>query len=137
MDQRLSLITLAVADLAASRAFYIDGLGWEPFLEADDVLMVRTGKHLLLSLWTREGFTAEVGAPMAGGIAPVTLAHNLATDAEVDDVITTMVAAGGTLGEAGTRRVWGGYSGYVLDPDGYRWEIACAGDGPITRTVVP
>ncbi len=137
VEPRISLITLAVADLGASRRFYVDGLGWEPFLEGGDVLMIRAGDRLLLSLWTRAGFTAEVGEPMTGGIAPLTLAHNLASAAEVDRVIEAMVAAGGALGEAGTRREWGGYSGYVLDPDGYRWEIADAGDGPITDLVVP
>ncbi len=139
MDQRISLITLAVADLETSRRFYIDGLGWEPFLHVPgDVLMIRTGEHLLLSLWDRGHFAAEVGEPMSGGgVPPLTIAHNLATPAEVDEVLATARAAGADPVEDAIERVWGGYSGYFADPDGYRWEIACAPSGPITDLVVP
>lgn len=70
MEQRISLITLAVRDLDASRRFFVDGLGWEAFLDVDDVLMLRVGEHLLLSLWASESFTAEVGPSTLGtGIA--------------------------------------------------------------------
>ncbi|MER6941742.1 VOC family protein, partial [Nocardioides sp. NPDC000441] len=61
MDQRISFITLAVADVAASRAFYVDGLGWTPEMEADGVLMIRVGEHVILSLWDRGEFEEEVG----------------------------------------------------------------------------
>ncbi|QQS01902.1 MAG: VOC family protein [Austwickia sp.] len=138
MEQRLSLITLAVQDLGASRRFYVDGLGWDPFLDVDDVLMLRVGSHLLLSLWEHAAFAAEVGASTLGqGIAPITLAHNVDSDAAVDAVLEDVAAAGGTLIERGTRRSWGGYSGYAADPDGYRWEMANAGAGPLTALVVP
>lgn len=138
MEQRVSLITLAVSDLSATRGFYVDGLGWEPFLDAHDVLMIRAGSHLLLSLWEHSSFATEVGASTLGqGIAPITLAHNVSSDAAVDAVLAEIGAAGGTIVEPGTRREWGGYSGYAADPDGYRWEIANAGEGPITALVVP
>ncbi len=138
MDQRVSLITLAVRDLDASRAFYVEGLGWQPFLDVDDVLMIPVGEHLLLSLWGADSFADEVGEITLGhGIAPITLAHNVRSNAEVDAILHTMEAAGGTVLQWGTRRVWGGWSGYAADPDGYRWEIANAGDGPLTDLVVP
>ena len=138
MEQRISLITLAVRDLAVSRRFYVDGLGWEPFLDVDDVLMLRVGEHLLLSLWASESFTTEVGQSTLGtGIAPITLAHNVSSDAEVDAVLEELARAGGQIVELATRREWGGYSGYAADPDGYRWEIANAGNGPLTALVVP
>ena len=125
MEQRISLITLAVRDLAVSRRFYVDGLGWEAFLDVDDVLMLRVGEHLLLSLWASESFTTEVGQSTLGtGIAPITLAHNVSSDAEVDAVLEELARAGGQIVELATRREWGGYSGYAADPDGYRWEIA-------------
>ena len=137
MEQRISLITLAVRDLAVSRRFYVDGLGWEAFLDVDDVLMLRVGEHLLLSLWASESFTTEVGQSTLGtGIAPITLAHNVSSDAEVDAVLEELARAGGQIVELATRREWGGYSGYAADPDGYRWEIANAGDGPLTAPVV-
>lgn len=138
MEQRLSLITLAVRDLGASRRFYVDGLRWEPFLEAEDVLMIRMGEHLLLSLWEHTSFVAEVGPSTLGqGVAPITLAHNVSSNSEVDRVLVQVEAAGGAVVEPAARRDWGGYTGYAADPDGYRWEIAHAGEGPITALVVP
>lgn len=124
MDQRLSFITLAVADVARSRAFYVEGLGWDPIFEAEgEVLMLPVAERLILSLWNAEGFTAEVGEPPASGVAPITLAHNVATEGEVDAVLAEAAAHGAAVWPA-TRREWGGYSGYFADPDGFRWEIA-------------
>ncbi|UOQ56510.1 VOC family protein [Leucobacter allii] len=123
MEQRLSLITLAVADVARSRAFYVDGLGWAPLFEAEDVVMLPVGPQLLLSLWSVEGFTAEIGEPPAAGLAPITLAHNVRTEAEADAVLARAASLGATT-QAAVRRDWGGYSGYFQDPDGFRWEIA-------------
>jgi catechol 2,3-dioxygenase-like lactoylglutathione lyase family enzyme len=123
MDQRVSFITLAVADVARSRAFYVDGLGWHPIFEADEVLMLPVAERVILSLWSVAGFTAEVGEAPASGIAPITLSHNLATEAEVDAVLAEAAALGAHT-SAATHREWGGYSGYFADPDGFRWEIA-------------
>src|SRR5690606_10451232 len=82
MQQRVSFITLAVADVARSRAFYVGGLGWQPIFEADEVLMLPVADRVILSLWSVEGFTAEIGEAPASGLAPITLSHNLATEAE-------------------------------------------------------
>ena len=123
MEQRLSFITLAVADVARSRAFYVDGLRWRPIFEADDVLMLPVADRLILSLWSITGFTAEIGEPPAPGIAPITLAHNVATEADVDDVLAEAERLGAFVAPA-VRRDWGGYSGYFADPDGFRWEVA-------------
>ena len=123
MEQRVSFITLAVADLGRSRAFYVDGLGWEPIFAGDDVLMLPVADRLILSLWSVEGFTAEIGEAPASGIAPITLAHNLATPAEVDAVLEEVRALGAPV-SAAREREWGGYSGYFSDPDGFRWEVA-------------
>lgn len=124
MDARVTFITLAVADVAASRRFYVDGLGWQPEFEADDVIFFRVGPTVVLSLWSRAGFAAEVGAePMSGGIPPLTLAHNMPDRAGVDAVLRDAAAAGATV-VAATAREWGGYSGYFADPDGFRWEVA-------------
>jgi uncharacterized protein len=127
MDQRISFLTLAAHDLEASRRFYVDGLGWYADVEVDDdVMMIRAGEHLVLSLWNREHFEAEVG-PIAmepGGIAPFTISHNVRSAEEVDAVLETARAAGADPVHQGEQREWGGYSGYFGDPDGYRWEIA-------------
>ena len=138
MDQRISFLTLSVRDLAASRRFYVDGLGWTPDLEVEgDVVMLMAGEHLVLSLWDRGHFEAEVGPiAMEAGIAPFTIAHNVATREEVDAVLETARAAGAEPVHAGQERDWGGYTGYFADPDGYRWEIA-HNPGPIGRKVLP
>lgn len=138
MDQRISFVTLAVRDLEASRAFYVDGLGWKAALHVeDDVLMIRVGEHVVLSLWVEEHFEAEVGAVRRGpGVAPITLAHNVATEAEVDAVLETARAAGADPVHPAQEREWGGYTGYFGDPDGYRWEVA-TNPGPIGQVVLP
>lgn len=138
MEQRISFVTLAVADLDASRAFYLDGLGWQAAMdEPGDVLMIQTGEHLLLSLWVDREFEAEVGPIRRGaGVAPLTLAHNVPSRQEVDDVLATAKAAGADPVQDAVEREWGGYTGYFGDPDGYRWEIAY-NPGPIGQVVLP
>lgn len=138
MDQRISFITLAVRDLDATRRFYLDGLGWTAELDVpDEVLMIRTGQHLILSLWAEAGFEAEVGPVRRGeGIVPMTLSHNVRTTDEVDAILELARSAGADpVGEA-EHRDWGGYSGYFADPDGFRWEVA-VNPGPTGEIVLP
>jgi catechol 2,3-dioxygenase-like lactoylglutathione lyase family enzyme len=138
MDQRISFVTLAVADLAASRRFYVDGLGWTPVLEAPgEVVMFEAGPRLVLSLWHRAAFEEEVGEPAVSGpgVVPLTLAHNVRTRDEVDAVLALARGAGAVVGEARERQ-WGGYTGYFADPDGFRWEVAW-NPGPVGRIVLP
>ena len=138
MEQRISFVTLAVRDLGATRSFYVDGLGWRPELEVPgEVLMIRAGERLVLSLWDRAAFEQEVGPIADGdGVAPMTLAHNVATRGEVDAVLETAGAAGADPVSAGRDRAWGGYTGYFADPDGFRWEVAW-NPGPIGQAVLP
>jgi catechol 2,3-dioxygenase-like lactoylglutathione lyase family enzyme len=137
MDQRLSFVTLAVADLDRTRAFYLDGLGWHAELDVPgEVLMIKVADKVVLSLWSEAEFEAEVGPIRRGeGVAPLTLAHNVATEAEVDAVLDTARGLGAQV-SGPERRDWGGYTGYFADPDGYRWEIAC-NPGPIGKVVLP
>lgn len=138
MDQRLSFLTLAVADVARSRAFFVEGLGWQESLYVPgEVLMLRVGDRLVLSLWDRAAFEAEVGPIATGeGFAPLTLAHNVASPADVDEALEEAAAAGATIRSAGTEREWGGYSGYFVDPDGFAWEVAY-NPGPIGQDLLP
>ncbi|WP_158296512.1 VOC family protein, partial [Nocardioides albidus] len=138
MDQRISFITLAVDDLDATRRFYRDGLGWVPELDVPgEVLMFKAGPLLVLSLWERSHFEAEVGTTMRGpGVAPLTIAHNLATREGVDEVLATAERAGASVVHAAEQRDWGGYSGYFADPDGYRWEVAF-NPGSVGEIVLP
>jgi predicted lactoylglutathione lyase len=137
MDQRISFVTLAVRDLDATRRFYLEGLGWEAALDVPgEVLMIAVGEHVVLSLWDRSEFEAEVGPIATGeGIAPLTLAHNVATPEAVDEVLATALRAGAQPVHEAVHRDWGGYTGYFADPDGYRWEIAY-NPGPIGAQVL-
>ncbi len=123
MEQRINFVTLAVADVERSKQFYVTGLGWVPVFEAPgEVLFLPIAQGVVLSLWNREGFTAEV-APPGTGQAPLTLAHNVSSPAEVDAVLAAAEGAGAKV-RPGEHRDWGGYSGYFFDPDGFAWEVA-------------
>ena len=138
MEPRVSFITLAVDDLHATRTFYVDGLGWPPELDVPgEVIMIRIGEHLILSLWAAPAFEDEVGPIRRGeGLAPLTLAHNVGSPEEVDAVLATARAAGAHPVIPGQQRDWGGYTGYFGDPSGFRWEIAW-NPGPIGSIVLP
>ncbi|HEX7740356.1 MAG TPA: VOC family protein [Marmoricola sp.] len=124
MEQRINFVTLVVSDLAATRAFYVDGLGWQPALEAPgEVLMFHVGDKVVLSLWAQEHAEAEIGPVSRAGTLPFTIAHNCRDEAGVDAVLADARAAGAEVSDP-VRRDWGGYSGYFADPDGFRWEIA-------------
>jgi len=124
VEQRLNFVTLVVADLATTRSFYVDGLGWEPALEAPgEVLMFHVADKVVLSLWAREHAEREIGPVTRGGTPPFTLAYNCADPAAVDAALDDARAAGAQVSRAQARE-WGGYSGYFADPDGFRWEVA-------------
>ena len=139
MDQRVSFITLAVRDLAASRNFYVDGLGWESsFDQPGELLMFKVADKVVLSLWDETAFEAEIGQPInrGGGVAPITLSYNCATTDGVDRVLESARVAGADSVTEAVERDWGGYTGYFADPDGFRWEVAY-NPGPIGQEVLP
>lgn len=124
MEPRLSLITLVVSDLDRARRFYLDGLGFPAALDVPgEVVMIHVGIKLVLSLWAESAASEEIGPITRGGTLPFTLAHNVTSPAEVDAVLATALAAGATVSK-GEPRSWGGYSGYFVDPEGFRWEVA-------------
>ena len=116
----ISLITLGVRDLARSRRFYQEGLGW-PLSSAStvDVTFFDTG-GVVLALYPRELLAADADiSPEGAGFHGFALAHNVATRALVDTALEAAVAAGGTLLKPATEAEWSGYSGYFADPDGF------------------
>jgi catechol 2,3-dioxygenase-like lactoylglutathione lyase family enzyme len=123
MEQQLNLITLAVADLARARHFYETGLGWKPVQAEETIVFYQLG-GLLLSLHPRELLREDAKQGPGWGQGGFTLAQNCAERATVDAIIARAVAAGATLQKAAVDTDWGGYSGYVADPDGHLWEIA-------------
>jgi uncharacterized protein len=125
MDARISIVTLGVADLERSRRFYRDGLGW-PLSSASNpgIAFFRTA-GVVLALYPRELLAADANLPAGGaGFAGITLAQNVASKDLVDAALAHAVSAGGALLKPAETAVWGGYSGYFADPDGYAWEVA-------------
>jgi predicted lactoylglutathione lyase len=123
MEQRLSLVTLGVADLARARAFY-EGLGWETRAEPeDDVVFFQTG-GMIVGLWSRDRLAEDSGVADGGGWGGVTLALNVRSPGEVDAAIADARAAGAHIARNGAETFWGGYSGVFIDPDGHPWEVA-------------
>ena len=123
MEQRLSLVTLGVADLARARAFY-EGLGWETRAEPeDDVAFFQTG-GMIVGLWSRDRLAEDSGVADGGGWGGVTLALNVRSPGEVDAAIADARAAGAHIARDGAETFWGGYSGVFIDPDGHPWEVA-------------
>jgi catechol 2,3-dioxygenase-like lactoylglutathione lyase family enzyme len=123
MEQRLSLVTLGVADLARSKAFY-EGLGWTTgAAPSDDVVFFQTS-CMIVALWGREQLAEDSVVEDTGGWGGITLAYNTRSPAEVDEVLAEAEAAGGRIGRAGAPTFWGGYSGVFFDPDGHPWEVA-------------
>lgn len=124
MEQRLSLVTLGVADLARARRFYEDGLGWTRGNAEEGVAFYQMPGSIL-ALWPRPALAEDAGVEDAGAaFSGVALAYNARSRAEVDAVLAEAVAAGGTLAKAAHETFWGGYSGYFADPDGHLWEVA-------------
>jgi uncharacterized protein len=123
MDQRLSLITLGVSDLARARGFY-EGLGWKTRAEPDDdVVFFQTG-CMIVALWGRDELAEDSAVSDNGGWGGITLAYNARDRGEVDAVMAEAEAAGATIGRFADETFWGGYSGIFLDPDGHPWEVA-------------
>jgi uncharacterized protein len=124
MEQRVSLITLGVADLERSRAFY-EGLGWRRSMKgAEGVVFFQTG-GMALALYPREELAKDAGVNAEGqGFCGMTLAYNARTREDVNAVLAEAVRAGGRVVKAAQEAFWGGYSGYFADPDEFLWEVA-------------
>jgi uncharacterized protein len=126
MEQRLSLITLGVADVSRAQAFY-EALGWKLDAgvndESDHVAFFQAG-GMIVALWDRAKLADDSGVEDGGGWGGITLAYNVRSPEEVDAVIEEARAAGATIPRARAETFWGGYSGVFVDPDGHPWEVA-------------
>ena len=118
------MITLGVRDLAASVRFYETGLGL-PRMQSPPEVAFFTLNGTWLGLYNRDALAADAGVSADGsGYESFSLAHNVESESEVDEIIQQAVAAGATLVKKPAKVFWGGYSGYFSDPDGHLWEIA-------------
>ena len=131
MTPRITLVTLGVDDLARAVAFYRDGLGWptqgvmgEEF-EHGAVAFFDLAGGLRLALWPRASLAHDSGLPV-GPRSPtdMCLAHNVATQAEVDAVMAVAARAGARIVKPAGATFWGGRAGYFQDPEGHLWEVA-------------
>jgi catechol 2,3-dioxygenase-like lactoylglutathione lyase family enzyme len=123
MKQRVSVITLPVSDLAVSRAFYCDGLGWTPVFDDGDVIFFQFN-GFVLALWTRSSFEKDIQAPSTGHGHAFALGHNVGSREEADRVMALAASLRAPILKPATPTSWGGYSGCFADPDGHVWEIA-------------
>ncbi|GAA3567659.1 MULTISPECIES: VOC family protein [Streptomyces] len=137
MEQRITLITLGVSDLARSKAFY-EALGWRG-QEVEETVFFQAG-GLGLVLWGREKLARDCGLEpgAASGFGGIALAHNVRSEAEVDAVLAVVERAGGTVTKPAAVNAIGFYSSAFVDPDGHAWEVAhnpgfpLAEDGSVT-----
>lgn len=123
MEQRVSLITLGVRDLDASRRFY-EALGWRG-QEVEETVFFQAGGQALV-LWGRDKLAADAGVEDGGGgFGGIVLAHNVRSNDEVDEVVRRASQAGATVTRPPAATFYGGYAGCFRDPDGHVWEVAC------------
>lgn len=124
MEPRVSFITLGVGNLERSVRFY-EKVFHFPRLPSDKSIAFFELGRVWLALTPREQLAADVGRPAEGsGFAGITLAHNVHSAKEVDKVVASIESGGGRVVKRPVAAEWGGYSGYVEDPDGFLWEIA-------------
>jgi uncharacterized protein len=123
MEQRLSLITLGVADLERARAFY-EALGWRSETPPEQGVVFFQAGGMVVALWDRDKLAEDSGVEDPGGWGGVTLAYNVRSPAEVDEVINEAREAGAEIAREGAETFWGGYSGVFIDPDEHPWEVA-------------
>lgn len=126
MEQHINYITLGVADLAESRRFYRDVFGWQETANSNEnIAFFQAGNALLLALFGKAALAHDAQIPeQSSGFPRFTLAHNVGSEAEVDALFAGFAAKNINIIKAPQKVFWGGYSGYLADPDGFLWEIA-------------
>jgi uncharacterized protein len=137
MKQSISLITLGVSDYARAKAFY-EAIGWSAAMDVEDTAFF-TANGVVLVLWGRDKLAADMGVPDDGArFGGIALAHNVASDEEVDRVVEEARANGAEISREPAPTFYGGYAGAFRDPDGHVWEVAhnpgfgLADDGSVT-----
>ena len=126
MEQHINYITLGVADLAESRRFYREVFGWQETADSNEnIAFFQAGNALLLALFGQAALARDAQIPeQSSGFPRFTLAHNVGSEAEVDALFAGFAAKNANIIKAPQKVFWGGYSGYLSDPDGFLWEIA-------------
>ena len=123
MEQRVSIITLGVADLKRSREFY-ERLGWRQSPAGSDGIVFFQAVGMALALFPRSELAKDVNIAGSTRVQRIHPRQNARSREEVDTVLVEAVAAGAKFGQSAQEAFWGGYSGYFADPDGFLWEVA-------------
>ncbi len=123
MKQQISVITLGVGDLSRSRSFYIDGFGWAPVFENDEIIFYQMN-GFVLGTFAKTALDKDMNRYNPHPTGAFALAHNVPRQEDVEPLIERLRGAGATVLRAADAPSHGGYRGYVSDPDGHAWEIA-------------
>jgi hypothetical protein len=123
MQQQISVITLGVEDLARSRRFYVDGFGWTPVFQNDEIVFYQMN-GFVLGTFLKDALAQDAGRAGFAGPGAYALAHNVTTREEVAPLLARLAGHGGTMLRAADAPAHGGFRGYVADPDDHAWEIA-------------
>ena len=123
MQQQISVITLGTTNLARSRRFYTEGFGWTPIFTNDEIAFYQMN-GFVLGTWLRGALEADMRREGSAGPGGFALAHNVASQDQVQPLLDRLEAAGGRILRHGDAPPHGGFRGYVADPDSHAWEIA-------------
>ena len=133
MEQRVSIITLGVADLERSRKFY-ERLGWRRSMPQTEGIAFFRIPGMALALYPREELAKDANRSAEGsGFCGISLAYNTRRREDVDSTMAEAAAAGAKVLKPAREAFWGGYSGYFSDPDGFPWEVAWNPSFPILQ----
>jgi uncharacterized protein len=133
MEQRVSIVTLGVADLKRSREFY-ERLGWRRSMTGAEGIVFFQAGGMALALFPRHELAQDANTAADGhGFSGFSLAYNARSREEVDSVLAEALAAGAKLLKPAEEAFWGGYSGYFSDPDGFLWEVAWNPSFPVAE----
>ncbi|MEO3386376.1 VOC family protein [Mesorhizobium sp. CAU 1741] len=123
MQQQISIITLGVNDMAVSRGFYVEGFGWSPVFENDEIIFYQMN-GFVLGTFHKPALEQDMGRKRLSAPGAFSLAHNVPAREDVDIVMGQLIQAGGRLIRKADAPPHGGFRGYVADPDDHAWEIA-------------
>lgn len=123
MQQQISVITLGISDLGRSRRFYVEGFGWTPVFENDEIVFYQMN-GFMLGTWLQSHLEADMRRGDLRRPGSFALAHNVASQHEVQGVLDRLALVGGRILRDGDAPAHGGFRGYVADPDDHAWEIA-------------
>ncbi|MBZ6077128.1 VOC family protein [Microvirga puerhi] len=123
MQQQISVVTLGIRDLARSRRFYVEGFGWKPVFENEEIVFYQMN-GFVLGTWLEARLEDDMQRANPARSGPFSLAHNVPRREDVATTIERLSQFGGRILRPGDAPIHGGFRGYIADPDDHAWEIA-------------